>query len=296
MKFTKIQWGGVILFSVLAVGEIALRCYGFAKAPLYFGSNRYEYMACPNQEGMRFGNRYHYNAYSQRSEEPDSSKVIVLGLGDSVLFGGVQTDQADLATSLFSEETGMQMLNISAGSWGPDNCAAYLREKGLFTARSMFLVVSSHDAYDNMDFLPVVGVHPSYPDRQYSLAWGELIERYLLPRLFPARKEGMDPDRQVLAGIRKNGKTFNSGFGELKSMADSVGIPLIVYLHAERSEMQEKAYNDQGNLIIAWAKENGVRLVKELDYPFTVDDYRDGIHLNKNGQRKLATIMESIYE
>lgn len=188
------------------------------------------------------------------------------------------------------------MLNISAGSWGSNNCVAYLKEKGLFTARSLFWVVSSHDAYDNMDFRPVVGVHPSYPDRQYLLAWGKLINRYLLPRLFPAKKESMNLDRQVLAGIYKDGKTFNSGFDELKFIADSVGIPLIVYLHAEQSEMQEKEYNEQGNLIIAWGKENGVRLVKELDYPFTVDDYRDGIHLNKNGQRKLAIIMESIYK
>lgn len=295
MKFTKIQWGWVILFSVFVVGEIALRCYGFAKAPLYFASDKYEYMACPNQKGMRFGNHYYYNAYSQRSEEPDSSKMIVLGLGDSVLFGGVQTDQADLATSLFSEETGMQMLNISAGSWGPDNCAAYLKEKGLFTAQSLFLLVSSHDAYDNMDFQPTVGVHPSYPDRQYLLGWAELINRYLLPRLFPDKKKGIDPDQQVLVGIRKNGKTFNPGFDELKSIADSAGIFLILYLHAEQSEMKEGEYNDQGTQIIAWAKEKGVRLVKELDYPFTVDDYRDSIHLNKKGQRKLATIMEGLF-
>ena len=43
-------------------------------------------MACPNQDGYRFGNHYHYNSYQQRSEEPDSTKKIVLGLGDSVLF------------------------------------------------------------------------------------------------------------------------------------------------------------------------------------------------------------------
>lgn len=55
-----------------------------------------------------------------RSEEVDTTKRHVLGLGDSVIYGVVQTDQDSLATSIFSRETGVQMLNISAGSWGPD--------------------------------------------------------------------------------------------------------------------------------------------------------------------------------
>lgn len=139
--------------------------------PLYAASDKYEYMALPNQSGVRLGNRYYYNAFSMRSDEVNPNVKHILGLGDSVIYGGVQTDQDSLATSLFSAETGMQMLNISAGSWGPDNCAAYLKEKGMFKAKGIFLLVSSHDAHDNMDFTPVVGVHPSYPDKQYFVLW-----------------------------------------------------------------------------------------------------------------------------
>ena len=150
------------------MGEIALRVLlGMCDAPLYKESNKWEYMACPNQDGYRFGNHYHFNSYRQRSEEPDSTKKIVLGLGDSVLFGGVMTDQDSTSSYVFNSMCPeWQMLNISAGSWGPDNCAAYLKHYGLFGAKAMFLLVSSHDAYDNMDFKPVVGVHPSYPDKQ----------------------------------------------------------------------------------------------------------------------------------
>lgn len=35
-----------------------------------------------------------------------------------------------------------------------------------------------------------------------------------------------------------------------------------------------------------------MRLIKELDYHFTKDDYRDKIHMSGSGQRKLACIME----
>ena len=136
MKRKKALFSVAIVAFLLITTEVLLRwMWGLANAPLYDESGAYEYMAKPNQDGYRFGNHYHYNSFSQRSEEPDSTKTIVLGLGDSVIFGGVLTDQDSLATSLFSAETGMQMLNISAGSWGPDNCAAYLKEKGLFEAK-----------------------------------------------------------------------------------------------------------------------------------------------------------------
>ena len=269
-----------------------MRYYGFTQAPLYQEDKGYEYIAQPNQKGMRFGNQYQFNSYSQRSKEPDSTKTIILGLGDSVIYGGVQSDQDSIATSIFSHETNMQMLNISAGSWGPDNCAAYLKKHGLFNAKAMFLLVSSHDAYDNMDFQPVVGVHISYPDKQYTFAWIELFDRYIIPRLFKKNKEA-DPDKKVLDGIRKDGKTFNPGFSQLKAMADSANIPLIIYLHADRSETFNGIYNEQGREIIQWANDNNIQLIRELDHPLQEDEYRDNIHVNDKGQRKIAEVMKS---
>ena len=56
----------VILLIILVGGEFALRHFiGLTQAPLYFESDKYEYMACPNQDGYRFGNHYHYNSFSQ---------------------------------------------------------------------------------------------------------------------------------------------------------------------------------------------------------------------------------------
>ncbi len=284
---------------LLAAAEVTLRTvWGFGKMPLYAASDKWEYMALPNQSGVRLGNRYYYNAYSMRSDEVNSKKKRFLGLGDSVIYGGVQTDQDSLATSLFSAETGMQMLNISAGSWGPDNCAAYLREKGLFGAQGIFLLVSSHDAHDNMDFKPVVGVHPSYPDKQYFCAIAEVLGRYIWPRYVkPLFEKGetkeLDPDQKVLAGtgIHKDGKVFNPGFVQLKEMADSARIPYVVYLHADQDELAAGKYNEQGDEIIAWCKANNVRLVEDL-HLLTKDDYRDGIHINARGQRIVANVME----
>ena len=173
-----------ICLILIALSELILRFFfGFCDAVLYQSSPAYEYIAQPNQHRYRFFSHIDYNSYSQRSEEPDSTKTIVLGLGDSVIFGGTMLDQDSIATTLFSKETGMQMLNISSGSWGPDNCAAYLKEKGTFGAKAMVLVCSSHDAFDIMSHVPVVGIYPEYPDEQYKLAIWEVIDRYLIPRI-----------------------------------------------------------------------------------------------------------------
>ncbi len=289
----------ILLFiSVLVMGsiltsEIILReKYGFANAPLYRSSDKYEYMAQPNQHGLRFGCEYYYNAFSQRSAEIDRNRRKVLGLGDSVIFGGMQTEQDSIATSIISNETAFQMLNISAGSWGPDNCAAYLNEEGTFDAEAMILVVSSHDAHDNMDFTTVVGVHKSYPDKQYKLAWLEVIDRYVIPRLFKSNKSKVDPDQAVLSGIQKNGKGFNVGFEQLREIAADNNMPLFIYLHAEQGELINGDYNAQGYEIINWSDKNDIKLIKSLDYDFSQTDYRDGIHLNKHGQRKLAEIIK----
>ena len=291
--------GSLVLLVVL---EIVLRtAWGFGKMPLYAASSEWEYMTVPEQSGKRLGNKFYFNRYGMRSQEVDSTKKHMLGLGDSVINGGVQTEQDSLATSIFSAETGIQMLNVSAGRWGPDNCAAFLCHYGLFDAKGMFLLVSSHDAHDNMDFEPVVGVQESYPDKQYCCAIVEVVCRYIYPRyirkFFKQTKENLDPDKKVLAqvGIHKSGKKFNPGFDELKQMADSARISLVVFLHAEKPEMQAGKYNEQGQEIIAWCKKNGVKLIKDIDCGFTLDDYRDDIHINARGQRKLASVMEKAF-
>ena len=291
----------IVVVLLLIAAEIALRlCLGMCDALLYRADEDYEYIAQPSQRHRRFGAHISYNSYSQRSEEPDTARGIVLGLGDSVLFGGTWMDQDSLATTLFTEATGRQMLNISAGSWGPDNCAAYLHKHGTFGAKAMVLVCSSHDAYDVMSHQPVVGVYPNYPERQYISALQEFCCRYLFPYLRGyARVAGraLDPDEQVVAHIdngtvAKKSARFNPGFDELKQIADSLDIPFAVYLHAETGEIAAGQYNDMGQRIIAWADSCDVTLLTGLETGETIDMYHDIIHVNAKGQRHIAECLK----
>ncbi len=297
----KLHYHLVLVSALVVLLEFTLRfAFGFCDALLYQSSDNYEYIAQPNQDRHRFGAHIHYNSYSQRNEELDSTRVKILGLGDSVIFGGTWMDQNSLATTLFSNETGMQMLNISAGSWGPDNCAAYLKEKGTFGAKAMILVCSSHDAYDVMSFTPVVGVYPTYPERQYRLAIVELMDRYLMPRVrsfFLKQKQRLDPDAAVVNKmsqkfVAKKSLLFNPGFDQLKNMADSLHIPFGVYLHAETGELMQGSYNEMGYEIMEWAEKNGVPLMKGMDRGENESMYKDMIHLNGKGQKHLAASLK----
>ena len=164
----------------------------------------------------------------------------------------------------------------------------------------MVLLVSSHDAYDNMDFQQVVGVHPSYPDKQYWCAWTEFIDRYVWPRtigkLF-ASKNADDPDAAVLKSIdgtdiKKGGSIFNPGFDQLKRMADEANIPLYICIHPDKNEVTAGKYNEHGEEIIKWCQENGITPILELKEGIKLDMFRDGIHTNEKGQRFEAELMK----
>ena len=291
-----------ICLILIALSELVLRyVFGFCDAVLYQSSPAYEYIAQPNQHRYRFLSHIDYNSYSQRSEEPDSTKTIILGLGDSVIFGGTMLDQDCIATTLFSKETGKQMLNISSGSWGPDNCAAYLNEKGTFGAKAMVLVCSSHDAFDIMSHAPVVGIYPEYPDKQYKLAIWELIDRYLVPRIkgWMGQSELVDPDAKVVKNVNNEGVVqkslnFDPGFDQLLEISKEKNIPFFIYLHPEKGEVEKNEYKEGGKLIIDWANTHHVKLVDGLKEGVTTDMFRDVIHLNEKGQRNLANSFKNI--
>lgn len=293
----------IVSLCLIVFVELILRyVFGFCDAVLYQSSPAYEYIAQPNQHRYRFFSHIDYNSYSQRNEEPDSTKTIVLGLGDSVIFGGTMLDQDSIATSLFSKETGMQMLNISSGSWGPDNCAAYLKEKGTFGAKAMVLVCSSHDAFDVMSHIPVVGIYPNYPDKQYKLAIWEVIDRYLLPRIkvYFRGKQLLDPDAQVVEkvksdeGVAKKALNFDPGFDQLLQISEEKHIPFFIYLHPEVGEVMSRKYEEGGLMIMEWAKTHHVKLIDGLNEGVTTDMYRDVIHLNEKGQRNLANSLKKM--
>ncbi len=325
----------VVLFA--GVTEIILRkVYGFCNSPLYINDPDYEYIYAPNQKVNRFGNHIRTNSLSMRSDELSTSdSTVILLLGDSVINGGSLTDHDSIGSTILEKRflktfgRPVRVLNISAGSWGPDNIAAYLKKHGLFNAKLLCLVTSSHDAHDIMSHQSPVGIDPGMPNKQYSIAWVEVWDRYrywiwynflaLLPS-FESEKVNTQPElaestvhkttpadstqkdsllkaKLEESGIRKPGVGFNPGYRLIAELAKNAGIPLFIYLHPETSEVEMGHFNVQGKEIIAFAKENNIRLVNEFDLGVKKEFYRDldVVHYNNRGQVFLANNLYPIF-
>ena len=295
---SKLIVAAVLLFVIFLVMEITLRkAWGLGSMLLYTEDPAFEYIPKPNQDNVRFGNRIISNEYSMRSlplNEDDSCTV--LGFGDSVINGGVLTDQDSLATTLVENQLNtegsprVRFLNISAGSWGPDNCAAYLKKYGSFNAKMIILFVSSHDAHDNMTFEKVVGVHQSYPEKQYPLAVAELIGRYVWPRAMAMISENKSGTTENLM-INKGGIDFNSGFDFFKDYTQKNEIPFLVCLHAEKIEVEAGKFDTQGDEILKYCLKNNIKVISGLEIGEDVNEFRDTIHLNEKGQKRWAKVL-----
>ncbi len=309
----------ILIIFVLAVAlELTLRFkFGFCSSPLYVSDPDFEYIYAPNQNVKRFGNVIKTNSLSMRNEELDQDSTLnILLVGDSVINGGSLTDQDSIASAILEKRLRkefndkVRVLNISAGSWGPDNVAGYLKKYGLFHANLIFLVTSSHDAHDIMSGGSPVGIDPGMPAVQYKLALIELWVRYrdliiysLKERLFTPlenlatvqTKENTNSPKLETSeleevGIKKDGKGFNPGYATLDSLAEVNKVPYIIYLHPEISEVEAGRFNEQGTEIIQFCKQNNIELYNEFDYGIKLNLFRDMdvVHYNNQGQKFLA--------
>lgn len=301
-----VAWTAISLLVILVAAELFARLYlGLGDPPLSMADPDIEYLFKPSQDVRRFGNRIHYNAFSMRADDfplrkSDPNELRVLVIGDSVVNGGAQTDQSELATSILqarlSKELGRRVVvgNASAASWGPPNMLAYAQKLGLLDADILVIVLSSHDAADVPTFAPVVGVHVSFPDHKPLLALQELIVRYLLPRLAQesagdaavpseAPAEQKDIDR-CLRDLR-----------ELIEIARSRGVSVIVAQYLERSEMSAEPRTGH-DLIKQVAEQSGADVVQfgpafREAYQAGRAPFRDTIHPNPVGQKLMADVL-----
>jgi lysophospholipase L1-like esterase len=288
----------IALLVIFLSGEIVGRYYGLHDYPVYVASDEFEYVYAPNQNRKIYRNRLITNQYGMRSKplsEKDTSTILLIG--DSVVNGGNLTDHDSLGTSLLENlltghfNRSIRVLNISAGSWGPDNGMAYVKEYGLFDADAIVLVVSSHDAHDNMSHEEIVGKHPQFLSKNYGLAWGKLIERgwqQLENRIFASKKQNKINNSNL--GI-SDAKEFNEGYDYFRQTCVNRAIPLLVYLHPTIEELDKNEINKDGLKIIEFCKLNKIELINELESNIQNEDFRDGIHYSQRGQKHLSEVL-----
>jgi hypothetical protein len=292
-----------MMIGVLLGGELVARFgLGLGDPPLNDAYPDIEYAFRPGTY-RRFGNTIRINSHHMRSGEFPARKTVanefrVMLMGDSVVNGGVLSDQTDLASEVLGNELSSRLGppvvvgNISAGSWGPGNLLAYARRFGLFDADVVVIVLNSGDAGDNPTGEPVVGVHPGFPDRRPWSAVGEGLTRYVLPRLMPARPPATEPAPDGL-DIDPVARSMH----DLEALCDMVvaSNAQVIVAHFPHREELAGAMLPGHAAIAELVQSRGLRLV-ELAPPLAAamaegnDPYRpsDSIHPNALGQKILA--------
>lgn len=258
-------------------------------------------MFTPEQDVRRFGNRVYINDYGMRSGDvreekvPDERRILVFG--DSVLNGGNLTDQSELATEMLSNRLNewskdpVTVGNVSAGSWGPGNWLAYVREFGFFEADVVVLLVSSQDIADNPTFAPL---YPNtHPDQKPISALIERATRYL-PRYLPdlgGQGEAFSDDMPPQVDRALDVAQGSADLRESLALADSRVSSVQVIQHPTRSELEQG--HKAGRAGIAEIADSLGIPVHSVDQPLrhAIDQgespYRDDIHINARGQRVL---------
>jgi hypothetical protein len=307
MPARMLRWLLAAAIVLLACGELFARYYlGLGHPPLSQTHPTIEYLFKPNQDVRRFGNRFRTNGYGMRSEDFPPQKLNpaelrVMVYGDSVVNGGNLTDQSRLATSYLQKTLAHDLQrpvvvgNISAGSWGPPNELAYLRQFGFLDADIAVLVLSSSDYDDAPTFEPLNPMtHPT--ETPLSALW-EGITRYL-PRYIngtPINESGAVPDAQKVPN-KRDMEVSLSAEREFLETAKAQGVKVLVVQHWTASELHSRQPLQGHTEIRRIATEAAVvisddaaKLQACLDA--RKNPYRDDIHLNDAGQLALAELL-----
>jgi len=297
----------VVVACVLVFLELFARFYlGLGDPALVQVHPTIEYYFKPNQVAHPFGNLFRTNRYGMRSDDFPPRKtqpreLRVLVFGDSVVNGGNLTDHSRLATTLLQSRLAQELHrpvmvgNISAGSWGPPNQLAYIKQFGFFDADIAIFVLSSSDSSDAPTFEPLNPfTHPTVAP--FSAAW-EGATRYL-PRYWhwrsalepvppPGMRETINP-RDVEVSIAAE--------REFLDLARSAGLTAMVLQHWEASELDAQLPEFGHDEILRAAKASGVPVYQDAGVlrqymAKGLSPYRDNIHLNDTGQRAYADIL-----
>lgn len=302
MKLSK-SWGIIIgaLFLLVGLECLARFCLGLGDPPLSIPDEKVDYLFAPNQVCHRFGNLIIYNNVSMRCDYDVKDKDLKGGglmvIGDSVINGGALTDHSCLATTILGSRLGCKVANVSAGSWGPGNYAAYLQKFGSFGAEYLVVEMNSHDVWEDDPTLSSganVGVDLSLPDRKPWCATYELLCRYVWPRLSKAMGVGKVKVNKVDVA-RWNNDNQNSAQYNLRQLDYIFTTPpknksLLIW--RSRLETINNSESEGERIIRQWATSNHVEVISVRAEE---GDYRDGIHPNLEGQKKMASALEAWY-
>lgn len=276
------------LLTIGLVAESVLRVCGTIDFPIYETNAAIGYIPAANQAGSFLNkNEWRFNELSMGAGPFKPGPWIdTLLIGDSVVLGGNPITQDDRLGAALERAIGGRVWPVSAGSWAIRNELNYLKTHRAVIASidQIVFVINSGDLNDRKSQWNCDANHPR--QRPILASW-YLLEKYILH--LKNCTPGFDASEHQGIAWRKEFESF-LGWPETR------GKPIYVVTHLAVDELatpalqnaaeatmmtQLKAYKDLRFITPAQAKGWGTRL------------YRDGIHLNANGNQALAAIIRT---
>lgn len=298
-----IRWTAAVFAILLILTEVALRlAFGFGHPLLYVPDAQAGFLPAANQDLRRFGAAIHINDWGMRSSPFSRMKGAeerrVLVVGDSITFGTTYVDQSLIFTELLktalTERYGppVSVLNASAGGWAPENEYRYLASRGTFGADWVVFVINTNDLGQPF---ATFEVSPQFPIENPRSAIGEVLERYVEPRIVssirttdPGSIPSDEPDpvvEQTVLRSLANAQAFAIDHGArfilVFSPTDAAKIKTPAWLAAIRGLRQ-------------WAAGDHVTMIDMTDSysrHASTAVYSDGLHLRPLGHRLIAAAL-----
>jgi len=298
-KLFKFGFLSIFIFSV-SIEIIAKYVLGLGNPPLSIQHRSIEYEFVPNQDLKRFHRHIKINSLGMRSGElsqnPNKKRILVYG--DSIIWGGTITDQKDLSTEILKKlleknNYNYEVGNISAGSWGPGNWLAHVTERGIYEAKVVILVISSHDWLDNPTYESIKN-NISLPTNKPYFASEELIKRYIFPKI---KKNFQSINNSQTNQISTENKKGLEDLGKFINLVREKGAEIVVVQFWDREEFKNNKPKEGNKFIKKVLKENKVKTIDSIDgfrkcSKNPRDLFIDNIHpFKKLGQQCLGYIL-----
>jgi lysophospholipase L1-like esterase len=295
-------WGGMCAAVLLVGVEGVLRVSGFGHPVLLQGDAEVGYLFQASQYTTRLGHNVHINAFHQRSDDVTALPTVpnrrVLIVGDSVTFGTTLLDQNETISerlrSALNARGGStwEVLNASAGSWGPGNELAYLQRFGTFGAQEVVLQIGSHDLLQIKSTSARVGIDPSMPNRRPLTAMGEVWSRYLWPRWrgLAAPAYPTQPNGEAAAAQFEN--NLRSVCEMIRLIRECGAVPIVLHTPNRNEVVAESAatpseYAPWRERFLALLEAQDVTVINLAELwasdPNAASYYLDHVHLSPRG-------------
>lgn len=292
-----------ISIAVLLVVEATLRLLlGLGNPVLIQADPSCGYILKPNQHVRRFFVQTHINAYGMRSSPigPEKARgaIRLMFLGDSITYGTTQVDQSQIFTerihTLLSGAIHRQIevLNASASAWAISNEYEFLKSRGTFQADLLIIVLNSGDL--NQSFSDMSKVGEELPYRKPWTAIGEVMSRFVLPKLFsrPAKTDaGTSSKLYQSPTATKNLEDLT----EICRLASAQHTRVTLVYIPFRRDLGKLSGSTLPEMLNSWRKTNGIPTIDltQAEQPYRVEEITlpDRTHFNALGNGVIASVL-----